>query len=205
MYVTRSKMKKCIKAEVTDNIKGIELCETSVAVKIEASEAYITEVFDQKLVITKPIKMEVAEFNEEAVVSTDTEEVNVIPHHNNTNITVESETAEANLDIIFDKLIITEPNNANAEITQEVDITEPTEVIIIKGTEPNKEHIVVDVPDRESYENTQLNIIPMLKIEIQGINMPRALSERLAYDFFMTTQFKKVCCGSLVSHNIKIK
>lgn len=202
MYVTRSKVKKCIKAEITNNIKGIEPSETSVAVKIEASETYIAEVFDQNLVITKPIKMEVTE---EAVVSTDTEEVNVIPHHNNTNITIGAETAEANLDIIFDKLIITEPNNANAEITQEVDITEPTEVIITKGTEPNKEHILVDVSDKESYENTQLNIIPMLKIEIQGINMPRALSERLAYDYFMTTQFKKVCCGSLVSHNIKIK
>lgn len=145
--------------------------------------------------------MEVAEFNKETVASVNFEEVNVISHHNKTDMAVEAETVEANKN-----LFITEPNNAmGAKITKEVDITITTETINTNGTEPNKKKIVVNVPDKESYENTQLINIPTIRIEIPGINMPRELNKRLAYDFIMTTQFNKVCCSLLVSHNIKIK
>lgn len=208
IYVTRSsKAKKFIKTEVTDIIKGIEPSETSIASKIEASEAHLAEVFNKKLVITKPIKLEIAGFNKEAAVSTNTEEVNVIPHHNKTNIAVGADTDVENIIKLFDEnLFITEPNNAMyVEITQEVDITEPTGVINTKGTEPNKKQIVVDVPDKEMYDHTQLDNILMLRIEIPEINISPMLNERLVYDFTMTTQFNKVCCSSLVSHNIKIK
>lgn len=207
IYATRSsEAKKGIKTEVTDNIKGIEPSETSTAVKIEASEAYIAEIFNEKVVITEPIKLEVVGFNNETAVSTNTEEVNVIPHLNKTSIAVGDETDIANMVEMFDdNVFITESSNViYTEVTQEVDIIEPTRIINAKKTESNKENIVVDVSDKKNHEHAQLDNTPMPNMEIPEINMPSELNKRLAYDFIMTTQFNEVCC-SLVSHNIKIK